>query len=548
MSDFDDDDHIDVVEVEDVEDADEADAASSLDDEEVTEEVAVAVDDADEFADDDDFGEAISEEEVGEDLVLEFKLDDEDGFGPEKTSHLMKTPPEEESVLDVLVSLLTGLGTTKKTRFRRIGERVIWMSTNLETINWSSRRKETSSSFQLNRIKKVKSLGTDLEIHTLDRQKIVLSMSKEEEVERWVRVLACLTPLQAKVRFNRDKKFEAERETFDLFLETYKGEKLQSFPQINDYYVLDLGNMRNRLVLSRTDRHFLGMTFVSHNNFANLLGSKEEMAVYKKLNHPHVLGFTEFLHREESDGHYAIYEYAPREIVLDPRKIENVRPLQEEMARLLIQNVLSGLSYLHSCRIVHGDIRPQKLLLAVDSTVKINPLGAVAYDYSKKVENGLAGIAMVRSQNCEVAFLAPEQCTADGAPMMPAENYSMDSWSAIALLYFMVCGRVPFVGETPSEIQKKICKDKVEIPDRISKKLKDLFKKVLGERNPKKRPTVDEVLRHPWFLEESGSGLVGRFFGGKKKDTKTKILLTKEEIDEAVSEAQVIYPGEDEYI
>lgn len=53
-----------------------------------------------------------------------------------------------------------------------------------------------------------------------------------------------------------------------------------------------------------------------------------------------------------------------------------VAPLGTEEAREKFVGCIRGLHYLHQHGVVHGDIKPQNLLVAVDGTVKIADFGA----------------------------------------------------------------------------------------------------------------------------------------------------------------------------
>lgn len=53
-----------------------------------------------------------------------------------------------------------------------------------------------------------------------------------------------------------------------------------------------------------------------------------------------------------------------------------VRPLPADEARYIFVGCMRGLHHLHQYGVVHGDIKPQNLLVAKDGTVKISDFGA----------------------------------------------------------------------------------------------------------------------------------------------------------------------------
>ena len=96
--------------------------------------------------------------------------------------------------------------------------------------------------------------------------------------------------------------------------------------------------------------------------------------------------------------------------------------------------ISSGLVFAHSKGIIHRDLKPGNVWLSADGTAKIGDFGlAVAVDLSRLTESGM----IVGT----VAYMPPEQ--AMGGAVTP----KTDLYSLGAMLYEMVAGRRPFIGE-----------------------------------------------------------------------------------------------------
>ena len=160
--------------------------------------------------------------------------------------------------------------------------------------------------------------------------------------------------------------------------------------------------------------------------------TREAQAMGRLGNHPHIV--TVFDLGDDQDQPYMVTE------LMEGGDVEALidrspdRRLSIAQAVSISQEVSRGLQYAHSRGVVHRDLKPGNVWLTGDGIAKIGDLGlAVVLDRSR-----LTQTAMIVGT---VSYMPPEQ--AMGGEVTPRS----DLYSLGAMLYEMVTGRPPFVGE-----------------------------------------------------------------------------------------------------
>ncbi|KAF9406238.1 hypothetical protein HW555_013321 [Spodoptera exigua] len=210
-----------------------------------------------------------------------------------------------------------------------------------------------------------------------------------------------------------------------------------------------------------------------------------EIAVLKKLDHPNVVKLVEVLDDPAEDHLYLVFQLLEGGPVID---IPTDNPLSEELARKYIRDALLGVEYLHYQRIAHRDIKPANLLLG-EGRVQVADLGACGE---------LAAAGRVSGTVGTPAFRAPEAAA-------PADKYSgeaADIWSLGVTLYAMVTGKVPWIGSSAIELQRKVLAEPLTYPPKFqpSKQLRHLLSRML-DKDPATRATLQEVKDHEWITD-----------------------------------------------
>ena len=139
-------------------------------------------------------------------------------------------------------------------------------------------------------------------------------------------------------------------------------------------------------------------------------------------------------------------------------------PLAIARAVDIAAQVLSGLSAAHRRSIVHRDLKPENILIGVDEEGR--ELAKIAdFGISKVLDPARLGVATdVRmTGHGEVIgtplYMAPEQAAGEADI-----DHRADVWAVGCVLYEMVCGRPPFLGENFPQILAALLRDPPLMP------------------------------------------------------------------------------------
>lgn len=161
------------------------------------------------------------------------------------------------------------------------------------------------------------------------------------------------------------------------------------------------------------------------------------------LNHPNIVSVYDTGEEIEpkSDVHvpFIVMEYVDgvtlRDVLRDGRKILPERALE------FTQGVLDALSYSHRAGIVHRDIKPANVMLTSTGTVKVMDFGI-----ARAVADTSATMTQTAAVIGTAQYLSPEQARGEKV------DARSDIYSTGCLLYELLVGRPPFIGDSPVSV------------------------------------------------------------------------------------------------
>jgi cyclin-dependent kinase 4 len=249
------------------------------------------------------------------------------------------------------------------------------------------------------------------------------------------------------------------------------------------------------------------------------MNTLREIGVLKQLNshgHPNIVQLLEVCHGHKTDREllmYLVFEHVDQDLGLYIEKCKRVGFTNLQI-RNMSQEILKGVDFLHSNRVVHRDLKPQNLLVTNAGHIKIADFGlAKTYDFEMRLTSVVVTLW----------YRAPEVLL--GVPYATP----VDVWSIGCILAELYSLKPLFCGSSESDQLSKILSilgkpqqnewpentlsiswesfgntQKVDFKDiipNLNDNACDLLTKMLTF-DPKQRISTLDALNHIYFTEE----------------------------------------------
>ncbi len=182
------------------------------------------------------------------------------------------------------------------------------------------------------------------------------------------------------------------------------------------------------------------------------------------LTHPNIV--TIYDCGEEHDLAYIAMEYLNGEDLSEYTRVPNLLPIRETLN--ILAKASEALDYAHSKGIVHRDIKPANIMRIKETNeIKVADFGIARITASSKTKTGVVlGTP---------SYMSPEQIAGKKV------DGRSDIFSLGVVLFEMLTGQKPFVGEDMTSLMFKIARENHPSPRAINPKIPQVIEKIIDK-------------------------------------------------------------------
>ena len=215
----------------------------------------------------------------------------------------------------------------------------------------------------------------------------------------------------------------------------------------------------------------------------------QEATAVSVLNHPNIITIHDV--GEDQDINFIAAEYVEGETL---RELVNSRRIDLREILAISLQLASALAAAHAAGIIHRDIKPENVMLRRDGFVKVLDFGLAKLiepppvsEEDDTLVHSSPGIVLGT-----VAYMSPEQ-----ARGLKVDNRT-DIWSFGVVLYELLARRIPFAGETATDLMLSIIQEEppalLNIVPGLPNDLYFIVNKTLRKKPDERYQSITDVL------------------------------------------------------
>lgn len=214
-----------------------------------------------------------------------------------------------------------------------------------------------------------------------------------------------------------------------------------------------------------------------------------EIHHHRLFKHPHIAQFYEFIITESRV--WLVLEYCPNDDLYS--YLINYRRISINETRRLFAQICGAVAYTHSKNCAHRDLKLENILLDKHNDAKLSDFGFTREYIPPSFLETVCGTT---------CYMAPE--------MLLRKKYAgeaVDVWSLGVICYTLLYGEMPFEEDTDVQTRIKVISNEPTYPNpTIEGPPLELIKQMLS-KDPRLRPSIIDVLNHPWLGKEGKAQL-----------------------------------------
>lgn len=209
----------------------------------------------------------------------------------------------------------------------------------------------------------------------------------------------------------------------------------------------------------------------------------------------------------EGDLMYLVMEYIDG--ITLKEYLDKVKVLDWHEAAFYIKQILKAMSHAHERGIVHRDLKPHNIMLLRDGTLKVTDFGIAKlskFDTQTITDKAIGS----------VHYISPEQASGDRT------DEKTDIYSVGVMLYEMLTGTLPFVGDTAVSVALMQVQAQPKLPREINENIPEGLEEI----------TIKAMMKDPATRYDSALSMFNDILKVEENDTTTFGYLYAEEVDE----------------